>query len=606
MRSVIIRALRAAFLALSPVLLGATAWAEPQHGIAMYGAPALPEGFAHLPYANPDAPKGGRIRMGESGSFDSLNPWILKGRAAQGISAYVTESLMGRSYDEPFTLYGLLAESVETDEARSWVEFTLRESARFSDGSPVTVEDVMWSYETLGTEGHPRYQNAWRKVAKMEQTGPRSLRLTFSEPDRELALLMGMRPVLKKAQWDGKTFAEETLTTPVGSGPYLIDRVEQGKYISLRRNPDWWGKDLGINRGQHNFDEIRYDYFGDGGVVFEAFKGGEIDTWRETNAAKWARDFDFPAVQDGRVVKSEIPHQRPSGIQGLVMNTRKPVFADWRVREAMMLAFNFEFINATLNDGSEPRITSFFSNSVLGMQPGAAQGKVAELLAPFAADLLPGVIDGYELPSSDGSELNRGNTRKAIKLLEEAGWQVDKDGVLKNADGTPFTFEIVLQQGAAETSSVVDIYVEGLSRLGIFPKVTNIDDAQYTARTNSYDFDMAWYVRALSLSPGNEQMLYWGARGVAEPGSRNWMGMNVPAAEAMVTAMVSARETEDFVAATQALDRILTAGRYVIPGWYSRVSRLAHIRELHFPERLPLYGDWPGFQPDVWWYEEAQ
>ncbi|MCT2538378.1 extracellular solute-binding protein [Sedimentimonas flavescens] len=605
-RSVIIRALRAAFLALSPVLLGATAWAEPQHGIAMYGAPALPEGFAHLPYANPDAPKGGRIRMGESGSFDSLNPWILKGRAAQGISAYVTESLMGRSYDEPFTLYGLLAESVETDEARSWVEFTLRESARFSDGSPVTVEDVMWSYETLGTQGHPRYQNAWRKVAKMEQTGPRSLRLTFSEPDRELALLMGMRPVLKKAQWDGKTFAEETLTTPVGSGPYLIDRVEQGKYISLRRNPDWWGKDLGFNRGQHNFDEIRYDYFGDGGVVFEAFKGGEIDTWRETNAAKWARDFDFPAVQDGRVVKSEIPHQRPSGIQGLVMNTRKPVFADWRVREAMMLAFNFEFINATLNDGSEPRITSFFSNSVLGMQPGAAQGKVAELLAPFAADLLPGVIDGYELPSSDGSELNRGNTRKAIKLLEEAGWQVDKDGVLKNADGTPFTFEIVLQQGAAETSSVVDIYVEGLSRLGIFPKVTNIDDAQYTARTNSYDFDMAWYVRALSLSPGNEQMLYWGARGVAEPGSRNWMGMNVPAAEAMVTAMVSARETEDFVAATQALDRILTAGRYVIPGWYSRVSRLAHIRELHFPERLPLYGDWPGFQPDVWWYEEAQ
>ncbi|MCV2878345.1 extracellular solute-binding protein [Sedimentimonas flavescens] len=572
----------------------------------MYGAPALPEGFAHLPYANPDAPTGGRIRMGESGSFDSLNPWILKGRAAQGISAYVTESLMGRSYDEPFTLYGLLAESVETDEARSWVEFTLRESARFSDGSPVTVEDVMWSYETLGTEGHPRYQNAWRKVAKMEQTGPRSLRLTFSEPDRELALLMGMRPVLKKAQWDGKTFAEETLTTPVGSGPYLIDRVEQGKYISLRRNPDWWGKDLGINRGQHNFDEIRYDYFGDGGVVFEAFKGGEIDTWRETNAAKWARDFDFPAVQDGRVVKSEIPHQRPSGIQGLVMNTRKPVFADWRVREAMMLAFNFEFINATLNDGSEPRITSFFSNSVLGMQPGAAQGKVAELLAPFAADLLPGVIDGYELPSSDGSELNRANTRKAIKLLEEAGWQVDKDGVLKDADGTPFTFEIVLQQGAAETSSVVDIYVEGLSRLGIFPKVTNIDDAQYTARTNSYDFDMAWYVRALSLSPGNEQMLYWGARGVAEPGSRNWMGMNVPAAEAMVTAMVSARETEDFVAATQALDRILTAGRYVIPGWYSRVSRLAHIRELHFPERLPLYGDWPGFQPDVWWYEEAQ
>jgi peptide/nickel transport system substrate-binding protein len=608
--SVFFHALRGAVLALGPVLLGAAAWAAPQHGIAMYGAPALPAGFDHLPYANPDAPKGGRIRMGESGSFDSLNPWILNGRAAQGISAYVAESLMGRSMDEPFTLYGLLAESVDTDEARSWVEFTLRPEARFSDGTPVTVEDVMWSYETLGTQGHPRYQNAWRKVAKMEQTGPRSVRFTFAEPDRELALLMGMRPVLQKAQWQGRDFANETQIVPVGSGPYVIDRVEQGKYITLKRNPDWWGKDLGFNRGLHNFDEIRYDYFGDGGVVFEAFKGGEIDTWRETNAAKWARDYDFPAVKSGAVVKSEIPHQRPSGIAGLVMNTRKPLFTDWRVREAMTLAFNFEFINATLNNGTEPRITSYFSNSVLGLKPGPAEGKVADLLAPFAADLIPGTIEGYALPISDGSELNRANTRKALKLLNEAGWKVDDAGVLKDAQGRPFRFEILLKQGAAETSSVVDIYVEALSRLGIFPQVTSVDDAQYQARTNSYDFDMAWYLSAtglaLSLSPGNEQMLYWGARGVTEPGSRNWMGMNVPAAEAMVQAMLNARDPADFTAAVQALDRILTAGRYVIPGWYARVSRLAHIRELHFPARLPLYGDWPGFQPDVWWYEVDQ
>ena len=610
LRRVFFRGLRLAALAFGPVFLGLPATAEPvaapAHGIAMYGAPALPPDFAHLPYVNPDAPKGGRIRMGESGSFDSLNPWVLTGRAATGISAYVTESLMGRSQDEPFTLYGLLAESVATDPARSWVEFTLRAGARFSDGSPVTVEDVIWSYQTLGTQGHPRYQNAWGKSASVEQTGPRSVRFTFSEPDRELALLMGMRPVLKKAQWQDKEFANATQEVPVGSGPYIIDRVEMGKYISLRRNPDWWGRDLPFNRGQHNFDELRWDYFGDGGVVFEAFKGGEIDTWRETNAAKWARDFGFPAVTEGRVLKSEIPHQRPSGIAGLVFNTRRAVFADWRVREALTLAFNFEFINATLNDGSDPRITSYFSNSALGMRPGPAEGRVAQLLEPYAAELIPGVIEGYSLPLSDGSELNRANARKAMRLLEEAGWSVGADGVLADAAGRPFRFDILLMQGAAEVQSVVDIYVEALKRLGIFPTVTTVDDAQYQARTGSYDFDMAWYTRALSLSPGNEQMLYWGARGVTEPGSRNWMGMNVPAAEAMIRIMLETDDPAEFTAATRALDRILTAGRYVIPGWYSRVSRIAHIRELHFPQKLPLYGDWPGFQPDVWWYEAEQ
>lgn len=605
MRSVFFRHLGAAALAFLPVFAGPAA-AEPVPAIAMYGAPALPAGFTHLPYANPDAPKGGRIRFGESGSFDSLNPWILKGRPAQGIATFVTESLMDRSIDEPFTLYGLLAESVETDAARSWVAFTLRPEARFSDGRPVTVEDVIWSYQTLGTEGHPRYQNAWRKVKSIEQTGPRSLRITFTEPDRELALLMGMRPVLEKAQWEGKDFAQATQVAPVGSGPYVIDRVETGRFITLRRNPDWWGKDLPLNRGRFNLDEMRWDYFGDGGVVFEAFKGGETDTFRETNAAKWARDYDFPAVRDGRVVLSEIPHRRPSGISGLVMNTRLPVFADWRVREAMIDVFNFEFINATLNGGREPRITSYFANSDLAMRPGPAEGKVAALLAPFAATLPPGTLEGYALPVSDGSELNRKNSRKAMKLLEEAGWSVGADGVLRNAAGAPLSFEIVLKQGAAETQSIVDIYVEALRRIGIFPKVTTVDDAQYQARTNTYDFGMAWYTRALSLSPGNEQMLYWGARGVGEPGSRNWMGMSSPAAEAMVRAMLEARTPEEFTAAVRALDRVLTAGRYVIPGWYAPISRIAHDRNLHFPERLPLYGDWPGFQPEVWWYEAEQ
>ncbi|OOY20745.1 ABC transporter substrate-binding protein [Thioclava sp. DLFJ5-1] len=604
-RSVFFHLLGGALFGLAPVFTGIAA-AEPQPAIAMYGEPALPAGFTHLPYANPDAPKGGEIRFGVAGMFDSLNPWILNGRPAEGIGRYVAESLMGRSMDEPFTLYGLLAESVETDPDRTWVEFTLRPEAKFSDGNPVTVADVIWSYETLGTEGHPRYQNAWSKVEKIEKTGERKVRITFKPEvkDREMALIMGMRPVLEKAQWEGHNFASTTNMAPIGSGPYVVGRVDPGKFIELKRNPDYWGKDLGFNKGRNNFDTIRYDYFGDGGVVFEAFKGGETDSYTEWNAADWGRNYNFPAVQSGDVIKSEIPNGRPSGIKGLVMNTRNPVFADWRVRQAMIDAFNFEFINKTINGGAEPRISSYFSNSELGMKHGPAEGKVKALLEPFADQLPPGTIDGYSLPTSDGGVRNRKNMRAAAKLLEDAGWQVDSDGVLKK-DGKPFTFEIVLQQGAAETQSIVDIYTEALKKLGIFPKVTVIDDAQYTQRTNAYDFDMAWYWRALSLSPGNEQNLYWGSKGVKEPGSRNWMGMNSPAAEAMVKAMLDAKSHEDFVAATHALDRVLTAGRYVIPIWYAPVDRIAHIKQLHYPEKTPLYGAWPGFQPDVWWYQEA-
>ncbi|WP_413852856.1 extracellular solute-binding protein [Albidovulum sp.] len=586
------------------LVAAAPAGAEPQHGIAMYGRPALPPDFVSLPYVNPDAPKGGRIVFGEPGGFDSLNPWILKGNAPWGLGLHTVETLMGRSIDEPFTLYGLLAESVETDDARSWVEFTLRPEVRFSDGSPVTIEDVMWSYETLGTQGHPRYQTAWAKVAKMEQTGERSVRFTFNTPDRELALLMGMRPILKKAQWQGKDFAASTLEVPVGSGPYVVDGFEPGRFITFRRNPDYWGRNLAFNRGQNNFDEIRYDYFGDGDVVFQAFTAGETSSLRETNARKWQSQYDFAAVASGEVVKSEIPNQRPSGITGLVMNTRNPVFADWRVREAMILAFNFEFINQTLNGGLEPRITSYFSNSVLGMDHGPAAGKVAELLAPFAADLPPGALEGYALPEGDAARaVDRGNLRKALRLFEEAGWTV-QDGAMKDAAGKPFSFEIVLAAGATETQTIVDIYTEALRMIGINPRVTVVDSAQYKERTNTYAFDMAWYTRALSLSPGNEQLLYWGARGVTEPGSRNWMGMDAPAAEAMVAAMVESRSQDDFIAATQALDRVLTAGRYVIPVWFPKVARIAHSARLHYPERIPLYGDWPGFQPEVWWYED--
>lgn len=577
---------------------------SPQPSIAMYGEPALPADFTALPYANPDAPKGGRIVLGEMGGFDSLNPFILKGNAPSQVTAFTVETLMGRSLDEPFTLYGVLAESIQTDEARSYAEFTLRENARFSDGSPVTPEDVIWSFETLGTKGQPRYAGAWAKIAKAEVTGPRSVRFTFNTVDRELPLILGLRPILKKAQWEGKAFDESSLEPPIGSGPYVVADIEPGRFISFRKNPDWWGKDLPFYKGMHNLEEIRIEYYGVDTALFEAFKGGALSTYRETNPAKWAANFDFPAVQSGEVLKAEIPHSRPSGIEGFAFNTRNPLFADWRVREALTLAFNFELVNQTLTGGVQPRITSYFGNSFLGAAPGTpAEGRVKELLTPFAADLLPGALDGYQPPVADGSEANRKNMRAAAKLLEEAGWSV-QDGTLKNAEGKPFAFEILLTNGQDEMISAANIYIEALKRLGIEARLTTVDNAQYKERTTDYKFDMTHYIRSLTLSPGNEQMLYWGAKGVTEPGTRNWPGINSPAAEAMIQTMLSAKDPQEFADATQALDRVLTTGRYVIPVWYSKVARIAYRKGLHYPDRLPAYGDWPGWQPDVWWMEK--
>lgn len=597
------RTLGAAIFALG--ILGAgIASAEPQHGIAMYGEPALPPDFDHLPYTNPDAPEGGRLVMGETGGFDSLNPHILKGTVPWQLRFLAYESLMGRSWDEPFTLYGLLAESVETGPNREWVEFTLRPEATFSDGSPVTVEDVMWSYETLGTEGHPRYRGAWTKIDKMEQTGPRKIRFTFNVADRELALIIGMRPILKKAQWEGRDFGSSGLDViPISSAPYVIDDFEAGRYVSLKRDPDYWGKDLPFMKGQANLDEIRMEFFGDGTVQFEAFKAGALNAIRENNAEKWLTQYDFPAVERGDIIKSEIPHGRPTGMTGFVMNTRRGVFADWRVRAAMLHAFNFEYINETMTGSKQPRITSYFSNSELGMQAGPAEGRVRELLEPFADELLPGALEGYALPEGDGSARNRGNLRKAMALLQDAGWSV-QDGVMKNAEGQPLRFEIVLSQSAGEEQSIIDIFVQALQRLGIAPQVTVIDSAQYNERVNTFDYDMTFFRRGLSLSPGNEQRLYWGSEAADQTGSRNLMGMKSAAADAMIDVLLDAESREDFVAASRALDRVLTTGRYVIPIYQWNVARIAHVKELHYPEQLPVYGDWIDWMPNAWWWEE--
>ena len=594
-------------LAAALALCAATARAEPQHGMAMYGDPALPPDFVALPYANPDAPTGGAIISAEVGTFDSLNPYVLKGTVPWQLTSLITESLMGRSLDEPFTLYGLLAESVETDPDRTWVEFTLRPEARFSDGSPVTVEDVIWSYQTLGTQGHPRYLTFWEKVASIEATGERSVRLTFNTPDRELAMLAGMRPILKKAQWEGVDFASSDGLdiTPITSGPYVIKNFEAGRFLELVRNPDYWGADIPFRRGTNQIDTIRMEFFGDETAAFEAFKVGEVNIVRETNVARWDANYDFPRAQSGEIVKSVIPHQRPTGMTGFVMNTRQPVFQDWRVREALITAFNFEFINDTLTGGQQPRIQSYFSNSPLGMVPGEpASGRVLEFLEPFAADLPPGVIEGYALPVGDGTERNRAGTERALTLLSEAGWTLDDAGVMRNAAGEALTFEIVLETGSSEPETMIQMYLQSLARIGIVPTVTQVDGAQFKERTDNYDFGMTFYRRAVSLSPGNEQTLYWGSSSADTAGSRNLMGVKSPAIDAMIERLLTSQDQEDFRAAAQAIDRLLTAGRYVIPIYQWNVARIAHDANLRFPDKIPLFGDWPGWQPDVWWCEE--
>lgn len=505
---------------------------------------------------------------------------------------------MARNWDEPFGLYGLLAELVETGSERDWVEFKLRAEARFSDGSPVTVEDVIWSMQTLAEHGLPRYRNAWEKVSKVEKTGERSVRFTFSQPDRELPLIIGLRPILKKSDWDGLDFEASGLRVPVGSGPYVIGAFEPGRSIRFDRNPDYWGRDLPINRGTNNFDAVRYEYFTDAGALFQAFTAGELSVYRDTSPAHWASAYNIPAVRDGEILREEIPHGRPSGMEGFVFNTRRPLFADWRVRDALIHAFNYEFVNQALNAGALPRRTSYFANSTLAMGSGPAEGTVRALLQPFEADMVPGALDAYALPVAEEGTRNRPNMREAARLLREAGWK-PRDGALRDASGAPFRFTILLQQGQNE--QVTNIFVDALRQLGIDARVQLVDLAQYTERRNSYDFDMVINAWNVSLSPGNEQTLYWGSAGATQPGTRNYAGINSPAVDAMIADMLATDDPAVFAASVQALDRALTTGRYVIPFGFSDVSRVAHKAGLEHPVPIPIYGDFIGWLPQLWW-----
>ena len=569
----------------------------------MYDTPQLPHDFVSLPYASQSAQKGGVLRIGAVGTFDSVNPHIVKGRSPWQLRFWNYETLMGRSWDEPFTLYGLLAESIETGPNREWVEFTIRQEAKFSDNSPVTVEDIIWSYKTLGTIGHWRYRGLWKKIESIEETGLRKVKITFNEDNPELALLAGMRPILKKTQWDDIDFENSSLEIiPISTAAYVISKIKPGKSITMARNPSYWGNNLPFRKGTLNFDEISIEYFGDATVLFEAFKAGEIDIFREGNAEKWETQFNFPAVANKEVIKSEIPHGRPTGMRGLVMNSRRPIFSDWRVRQALIEAFNFDYINEAQNAGRQERITSYFSNSILGMREGAADGDVLRLLENSDQTLLPGTLEGYKLPKGDGSQRNRANMKKALKNLNIAGFNVT-DGKLLDSQGRQFSFSILLRQGAQEYQSIVEMYSTSLRRLGIDVKIELADSSQYWERIKKLEFDMAPYSRDLSLSPGNEQYLYWSSEYADVEGTRNLMGIKSPTMDDLLNKIMKSSSLRELQSITRAMDRLLMAGRYVIPIYHNGPSRIAHKSNLKYPDKTPLYGDRIGFFPDVWWKE---
>ncbi len=571
----------------------------PTHAIAMHGAPALPPGFTHFPYVNPDAPKGGQFRLGALGSFDSLNPFIIKGVAPNGLREYVFESLMARSADEPFTLYGLIAETIEVPADRSQITFHLRPKARFSDGRPVTSADVAFSHKMLKEKGWPYHRSYYGKVARLETPDPLTARFVF-EPgsDREMPLIIGLMPILPSHRLDAESFERTTLDPPVGSGPYIVQRVDPGRTLVYRRNPDYWGKHLATHRGRFNFDEIRYDFFRDASTLFEAFKAGEIDVRAEDDPARWAEGYTFPAVADGRVVQREFKTGLPAGMSALVFNTRRPPFDDQNVRRALIHAFDAEWINRTLFHGLYRRTESFFSRSELASTGHPADRRERELLAPFAGSVREDVLEGrYRLPVTDGTGNDRTGLREAHRLLAQSGY-VLKNGQLVAASGNrPLSVEFLAINRAQERLMLS--YAELLLRIGIAVRVRQVDTAQYWTRTKSFDFDMMQWNWGASLSPGNEQINRWSSRSVSINGSLNYAGVRNRAADAMIDALLAAEGREDFVSAVRALDRVLLSGDYVVPLFHVPGQWIAYWRHLKMPEQTPLSGT----DFDTWWLD---
>ena len=562
-----LRVLAYAALALGVALLApfCDAKAAESHALAMHGAPALPPDFAHMPYANPDAPKGGRLVWGLLGTFDSLNPLIVRGIAVQQIRGFVVESLMTRGNDEAFTLYGLLARTVETDDARSYVTFRLDPRARFSDGKPVTADDVLFSWELLRDKGRPNHRQYYSKVAKAEAPDPLTVRFDFGGTnDRELPLILGLMPVLPRHAVDPATFEDTTMTGPVGSGPYRVTAVKPGASVTLTRNPDYWGRDLPANRGLWNFDEIRLDYYRESNGQFEAFKRGLYDFRVEYEPLRWHDGYDFPAARSGEVIRDTIKPGLPQPSEFLVFNTRRPMFSDVRVRQALTLLFDFEWINRNYFFGLYPRAAGFFAGSELSAYGRPADDRERELLKPFSARIPPDILDGsYRLPVTDGSGRDRTTLRSALKLLSDAGYELDGAVLRQRATKTPFTFEILVTTRDQERIALA--YQRDLKRAGIEASVRAVDPVQFDQRRLAYEFDMLQNRWDQSLSPGNEQSFYFGSQAADIPGTRNYMGAKEPAIDALIAVLLEARERPAFVDAVRALDRVLMSGFYAIP-----------------------------------------
>jgi microcin C transport system substrate-binding protein len=564
--------------------------------ITMLDKPGLPADFANFPFVNPSAPKGGEVALAAIGSFDSFNGFIVRGTAAADLNR-LYDTLLRSNADEASTAYGHLAGAVELPADRSWVAFELRPEVRFHDGKPVTAEDVVWTFDTLRTSGRPFYRAYYADIDRAVAESPTRVVFRFkTNKNRELPLILGEMPVLPKHWWQGREFDKPLTDPPLGSGPYQVDHYDFGRSIAYRRAPEYWGKDLPTARGLNNFDVIRTEYFRDATVAFEAFKAGQIDFREENIAKQWATGYEFPAVKHGLVKKEVLRHHLPTGMQGFAMNTRRDIFKDRRVRQAMDLVFDFEWCNANLFYNAYTRTNSYYSNSDLACS-GIPQDDELKLLEPFRDKLPPEVFTTeFKLPVTDGSGNNRDNLRAALKLLEEAGWKV-KERKLVNESGTPFTFEILLDQPAFERVALP--YVQWLSHLGVEARVRTVDPAQYQRLMDEFQFDMTVALLSESDSPGNEQVNYWTSNSAKQPGSDNLMGAADPVIDALVAQLILAPDRATLVTIAHALDRVLLWSWYVVPHWHLQSVRVAYWDRFGRPDK-PVR---TGVAFDSWWIE---
>ena len=567
------------------------------HAISMFDSetPRYPAGFRHFDYVNPDAPKGGSLRLASQGSFDSFHPFIPKGNA---VSTGAVETLLVTSADEPFTGYGLIAESIEWPRDRSWVIFHLRPQARWHDGTPITAEDVAWSFETLVSQGNPQYRFYYSAVASAEALDAARVRFTFSESNnRELPLIVGQLPILPKHYWATRDFGATTLEPPLGSGPYQIREFEAGRFTVRERVEDYWGRDLAVRRGMQNFQTIRTDFFRDATPIRLALKAGDIDYRLENQAKAWAEDYNVSVFEKGWLKKELVANRRPTGMQAFVMNTRREQFSDPRVREALALAFDFEWTNRNLFNGQYTRTRSYFSNSDLAAR-GKPEGEELAVLEPFRGQV-PGVVFGeaYAPPVTDGSGWLRENLRRANALLQDAGWAVQDLQLVNAKTGAPFRFEILLVSPAFER--IVLPYVRNLKRLGIEAKVRLVDENQYINRFRQFDFDMMVWVWGQSETPGNEQYEYWSQAAADSAGSRNLAGVRDPVVDELIGLMLRSDSREQLNQRTRALDRVLSWGHYVVPHWHIRADRILYWDKFGRPE-TPVR---TGVMTDRWWFD---